>query len=82
MNKKYVYMVYGLMDTECYPVDFSIYDDFKTAYKNFYNRASARGNEFDYELWRMNKNVWKGRQDEICEWNVGDNKPRKIGGKK
>ena len=60
MTKKYAYMVYGLMDTESYPVYYSVYDDFKDAYRNFYRHASSRLNEFDYALWRINKNVWDG----------------------
>ena len=82
MSARYVYIVYGLIDTGAYPIDFSIYDDFKTAYKNFYNRASARGNEFDYELWRVSKNAWNGKQKELYEWTIGSDYPWKVGDEK
>ena len=78
MSERYVYIVYGLIDTEAYPVNYSIYDDFKTAFKMFQKYASTKENEFDYELWRVSKNAWNGKQKELYEWTVGSVHPWKI----
>ena len=72
---KYIYAVYTISDVELYALETSIYDSRQDAHNAMAKHINEKNNTFDYELWKINKNVWNGKQELLEHWSFGDDLP-------